>query len=398
MKPTKQQILLAYKKAGEKAQLSRELLYTNLQEAGEIPADKDYSDENYYEFIGKDVSLLANPDTANAYFTNLTNIISKVDFHFGRDNRNELFDMGVHEMLPYGDHIKINFTNPAVDIGYNKESFVPTATSGGNLLMEQIISLSDDAEPNNADKRYVNANIPYNIAYQAINMAITTGLAGGILTIFDEQLQQGINVWKYNRMQYMLALVGGKCTNNMWTKTGATFTANADSFVEVDPVVTDSDSFLAFLVKFVLPMSETWNAQYDTKYNPAGINQLVLTDNQVLILDKTLAPYWRNTQAVLFNGEMVDPKKIFKKVIFMKLPDNKVNTTAKTPYAILTHTLEKAEGEKLAIAHWPMQEGIVRMTQMWGQNKVLSVWDHFWFMSGIMYDYNMVVFYPKVTP
>lgn len=385
----KQLILQGYQQSGKAARLKRESAFIDLQEIGHIPMSETYSDEAYFKYIGADLAALPSPEAANQYLTGVLNKLALIDFKRMSGNRNELFDSGLKQPLPYGDSVELIYTQLKDDEGYDSTKFVPTALSGGDLVLSQRLTLSSvTPTTNNPDKRTIQVNVPMITIMQALNSAITTGLSNGWPSIFDEQLRRGWEKFKFERFRYMTSLLGGTPSSNEWTTSTTTFTENTGSFEVAVNAITDSTTFEKFLIQ-LYQKSADLEGSYSTGYNPAGINKIQLLPNQKLILDSSLQAYWRDTNAILFNSEYIDVKRVFSNVEFVKFLPSKVKTEATQVYGIIY----EQDGNDVPIQHYPITNSIMRYNQLWATNVVSTMADHFWLISGIDLSKNVVVFY-----
>lgn len=384
----KQKILQGYKQTGQSGRLKRESAFIDLQEIGHIPMNETYSDENYFNYIGADLAALPSAEAANQYLTGVLNKLALIDFKRMSGNRNALFDSGLKQPVPYGDSVELIYTQLKNDEGYDSTKFVPTALSGGDLVLSQRLTLSSASSTSNPDKRTIQVNVPMMTIIQALNGAITTGLDNGWPSIFDEQLRRGWEKFKFERFRYMTSLLGGTPSSNEWTTSTTTFTENTGSFEEAVNAITDRTSFEKFLVQLYTKSADL-EGSYDTKYNPAGINKIQLLPNQKLILDSSLQAYWRDTNAILYNSEYIDVKRIFSNVEFIKLPTSKVKSGSKKMYGYIY----EQDGNDVPIQHYPITNSIMRYNQLWATNVVSTIADHFWLISGIDLSKNVVGFY-----
>lgn len=385
----KEKILKGYQQSGKVARLKRESAFLDMQETGDIPIHETYSDENYFKYIGSELAALPSAEAANQYLTGVLNKLAIIDFKRMTGNRNNLFDSGLKAPLPAGDSVELIYTQLQPDTGYDSTKFVPTALNGGDLVLSQRLTLSSvTPTTNNPDKRTIQVNVPMITIMQALNGAITTGLSNGWPSIFDEQLRRGWEKFKFERFRYMLTLLGGTPSSNEWTTPATTFTSNAGSFEVAVNAITDSPTFEKFLIQ-LYQKSAALEGAYATTYNPAGINKIQLLPNQKLILDSSLQAFWRDTNAVLFNSEMIDVKRIFSNVEFVTLLPSKVEGAATKPYAILY----EQDGDDVPIHHYPITNSIMRFNQLWATNVVSTMADHFWLISGIDLSKNVITFY-----
>lgn len=388
----KEKILQGYKQTGQLGRLKREAMFIDLQEIGHIPMNEIYTDEAYFKYIGEDVASLPSAELANQYLTGVLNKLALIDFKRMSGNRNNLFDSGLKQPIPYGDSVELIYTQLKGDEGYDSNKFVPTTLSGGDLVLSQRLTLSSTKPTtNNPDKRTIQVNVPMMTILQALNGAITTGLDNGWPTIFDEQLRRGWEKFKFERFRNMVALLGGTPSSNEWTTSTTTFLENVGSFEAATNEINSNETFEKFLVQ-LYKKSADLEGSYDNKYNPAGITKIQLLPNQKLILDSSLQAYWRDTNAILYNSEYIDVKRVFSNVEFVKLLPSKVKKEAIQMYAYIY----EQDGNDVPIQHYPITNSIMRYNQLWATNVVSTMADHFWLISGIDLSKNVVGFYkPK---
>lgn len=389
MKPTKEQLIKIYQKAGKKAEINRELLFLDLQELGDIPADIEYSDEAYAELVGEPFAALPSQEVANQYLINVYNKLALIDFRRISGERNELFNRALQSYVPYGDTVELIYTDIQDVGGYDVTKFIPDATKGGDKVLSQRIQLDNDPTPANPDRRLLDVVVPTLLISQALNGAITTGLANGWPTIFDEQMRRSWDIFKFERQRNLLALTGGTPNSNMWFKPTTTFTPNEPSFIQITTPIKDTDTFNAFLVQ-LYGISADLRGQYSNAYNPAKIKQISPLDLQGIFFDSSLEAYWRNTNAIVYNSEIIDVKNVYNSVDFVKLLPSKVKPEAINVKAILY--------VDYPYLHYPFTDGVYRGMQMFERNRTTAIYDHFWLASGIDLSKNVIVLYEAGEP
>lgn len=384
----KERILQSYKNSTKLDKQQRQSAFTDKQLLGEIPSDIKYSDEAYYDYIGKEFASLPSPEVANSYLVNVYNKLGRIDFKRISGERNSLFNRGLQPLIPAGDTLELMYTNLQETTEYDRDEFVPTSTKGGELVYSQRIRLSTlEKGKNNPDKRKVNVVVPTLEIMQALQPAISNGLTNGWPTIFDEQMERSWELFKFERFRNLVARAGGKPNKDEWMNPETTFTPNTASFVEVDTAITDIDSFQQFLLQ-LYGVSATLEGEYSDKYNPAGIKQITRLNQQGLFLDSAYEPYWRGTNAILFNSVSINVKQIYNSVDFFKFLPSVVEPKAKKVIAVLY--------ADYPFLHAPFTNGILRLVHMW-PNAQSSIYDHFWLASGNDLSKNIIVFYEKQT-
>lgn len=382
----KEQILKGYKTAGKTALLKRQSAFNDAQQNGDIPTDLPYSDENYFTYIGKDYASMPSPEVANSYLVNVYNKLGRIDFKRISGERNELFNRGLQELIPAGDSLELIYTNLQETDAYDPDEFVPPKTQGGDLIYSQRIRLSNLPKgQNNPDKRRVKAIVETQTVLQALQPAISNGLANGWPTIFDEQLERSWDKFKFERFRNLIALAGGTPDKDEWMNPETKFTPNTASFVEVTTPIKDADTFIQFLTQ-LYSTSADLESQYQDIYNPAKIMQITKLGQQGLFIDSSYQAYWRNTNAILFNSEKIDIKNVYGSVDFYKILPSKVNTDAKKIVAVLY--------ADYPFLHAPFTNGVMRLVHMW-PNITTSIYDNFWLASGIDLSKNVIIFYEK---
>lgn len=384
---TKKELMKEYSKTGTLGAAQRENLFLSLQDIKEIPEHLEFSDENYAEYVGVPFAAMPSPEVANEYLKNVFNKLSLIDFVTIAGDRVELFNRGLKPYVPYGDTAELIYTNLRETSGYDVSKFVPDQLVGGDEVYSQRISLDNEKDPTkNQDRRILDVVVPTLIISQALNGAIQTGLANGWPTIFDEQMARSWDMWKFNRLRNLLALAGGTPDSNMWLNQATKFTANDAQFVEITSPVTDAQTFQDFLVQ-IYGVSAELEGQYHNEYNPANIYQINPLSEQSLFLDSGYEPYWRVTDAVIYNSQIINVKNLYKSVDFLKLIASKVKTEAVKVKAILY------VGNPFL--HYPFTDGTYRGTQLWERNRTTSIYDHLWVASGIDLSKPVIVFYEK---
>jgi hypothetical protein len=384
----KENILKGYASAGKNALIKRQIAFNDLQQLGEIPSDLKYTDENYYNYIGKDFASLPSPEVANSYLVNVFNKLGRIDFKRIAGERNHLFNRALQDLVPAGDSIELMYTNLQETDTYDRDEFVPTKTQGGDLILSQRIRLSNlPKDKDNPDKRRVRAVVETQTILQALQPAISSGLSNGWPTIFDEQLTRSWDKFKFNRQRTLISMAGGTPSKDTWMDSDTTFTANDGSFVQVTKAITDEDTFKDFLTQ-VYTVSADLEAKYETKYNPASIDQITSLRQQGIYINSKYQAYWRNTNAILFNSEKIDIKNVYGSVDFLDLLPSKVKTEAKEIVAVLY--------ADYPFLHYPFTNGVMRLVHMW-PNITTSIYDNFWLASGIDLSKNIIVFYAPAS-
>lgn len=386
MKVTKEQLVKQYATSGKEALIKRQLAFNDLKKIGEVPKDLAYSDEAYAEYIGEEFANLPSQEVANQYLINIWNKLALIDFRKISGERNELFNRGIKPYVPYGDMVELIYTDVQSVGGYNVEKFIPDATKGGDKVASQRIQLSNVPDETNLDRRVLDVVVPTLLISQALNNAITTGLANGWPTIFDEQMKRSWDIFKFERFRTLLSMVGGTPSSAMWFDPKTTFTANEPSFVKITTPIKDADTYQQFLVQ-LYNVSAQLEGQYSSDYSPAKIMQICPLNTQGIFLDSDLETYWRSTNSILFNSEVINIKNVYGSVDFVKLLPSVVKTEAKKVKAIIY--------AEYPFHHYPFTDGIYRGIQMFERNRTTAIYDHLWLASGIDLSKNIIVFYEE---
>lgn len=389
---SKQQILEGYRLAGKDAKESRELLFYQAQKVGKIPLDLPYSDDNYYDYLAG--ALIDKPAdmVLNEYLTNIYNKLALIDFSTIAGNRDDIFQEGLKQYVPAGDTIEIQFTDISETEGYDKLKFVPDKLIGGDLVQSMRITLSSVVGTANLDKRVLPKVIPTAIIQQALLPAITSGLANGWPSIFDEQMRRTWEKFRFDRARQLISRAGGEpqgATRNEWFNPATTWKKNDAQFIKITKPITDADTFQDFLIQLYSTSIDMY-ADYQTKYNVAGIPQIVDVKDQSIYMDASLWSYWKTTNSVLFNSDKIDVQTAYKQIKWLKLLPSTIDPKITTIRAVLY--------VDDAFRHYPFLnagQGAQRLVQMWASNITTSIYDHFWLASGIDLSKNIVVFYEE---
>lgn len=384
MKRTKQELLDIYAKAGKVAQEKRELLFYRLKDINEIPENVEYSDEAYADYIGLDIAQAISTESANEYLKNVFNKLSLISFITIAGNRVELFNRGLCPYVPYGDTAELIYTDLREPSGYDKTKFIPDELVGGDVVDSQRIKISSIVGTTNTDKKVLDVVVPTLIISQALNSAIQTGLANGWPTIFDEQMRRSWDKWKFERFRELVARAGGTPSLAEWFNPNTTWTANDNQFIAIPTKVTDADSFQQLLVQ-IYGVSAELEGQYHNEYNPAGITQINDLTQQGLFLDSSLEAYWRSTNSIIYNSEIIDVKNVYRTVDFVKLLPSKVKADVTNIKAIIYC--------EYPFMHYPFTDGTYRGIQLFERNRTTAIYDHLWVASGIDLSKNIIIFY-----
>lgn len=394
MRKTKQQLLAIYQAAGEKARLQRELAFVDKQKLGDIPDNLQYSDELYADYIGLEANQQATPALMNEYLTHIQNRLAKIEFKRIFGARFEIFTRDLQEHVPSGDSIEIQYTDIG-DVGhYEVSKYIPDATKGGDLVQSQPARLSaipeagkkiGDVTYYNPDRTLVDKVVPKPLIMQAMLYAITSGMANGWPTIIEEQMQRTWYRWMFQRAVELIRRFGFTPKNPEWMDPDNVWTPNPGSFIEIPVDVTDEKTFKDFITT-VYDTSAMLEGSYHKEYNPAGIDQITPMERQSLFLHSDLQAFWRTTNSIIYNSEIIDVKQQYKRVEFLKLLQTMDN---KDVLGVL-YTDNPIE-------HHPFTKGIERDTNTFARNLTIAIYDHFWLLSVINLSKPVIVFTKKKT-
>lgn len=397
---SKEAILKKYQeidKFNPKAIVQRKILFNKLKQAGDIPTTTPYSDENYYDYIAKNIDGVTVKDALNenknGYLLNIFNKIAWIDNRLMIGDRNELFQRGLKSGLMTGDSIDVQYDQIMDTFGFDQNKFVPDKVQGGDKIFSNRISLSSVVGDDNPDKRTQYITIDISTIQQALLPSLTNGLPDGYPSYFFNILKRTWEKQNFERFRKLVSMTGGIPSKTSWFDSDTTFTKNGPQFVEITTPVTDAKSLVSFLEQ-VYDKAADLEGEYNSQYNPAKIEQINNTQEMSVYFDKSLKAYWKTTSAVLFNSEKIDFKENFKNIDFFKMLPSSVDPEIVKIKAILFVDLPG----KHPYIHQPFAqegEGIRRYTQFWVTNTNLQISDHFWCASGMDLSVNAIVFYEK---
>lgn len=399
--PSKESILKGYATAGKQARQNRELLFLTQKQSGIIPSDKNYTDENYYEYIGKNFAPIPPqppaPNNVNEYLTNITNKLAETDFRAIVGNRDDLFMRGYQKKIQAGNAIEILYTTFGETLPYDPNKFVPDEFTGGEYVLSQWVQLSSEKFATNKDKKKVTKVVPTLIITQALLPSITSGLANGWPSIFDMQITKEWEKFRFERFRETVARAGGAPQGdkrNEWFNSETTWKKNDAQFVKITKPIKSAEDFQSFLTQ-VYTMSAIWYGSYQDQYNPAGIPQIWPLSEQSLFLDSSLDPYWRSTNAIIYNSELIDIKQTYKSIEWFKILPSEIDPAITTIKAILYADGTQADGRSTyPFMHWTFTDyPAYRAVQNWAQNATTEITDHFWLTSAVNMSVNIVIFY-----